>query len=234
MPEVRPWRNHVFYTVVVDGAVIDSHESNGRRRAGSPRSGDPVGRRARHRRRPGGRVPPRVDRRDRRAGAEAHPYGGEAGGRRRRLAAVGGGGGGFATKCTAWLVQLHGDAPCTWHVPVPSAVHLHRTRPCTCTLTQPVHLHVAARALARSTGAGQANAPPSAAETRPANCTARAVQLDDRYTMNVSTRCSPRPNRSSPNGSIGIDTALPVISSARCSPTAGDCWKPWPEKPVPT
>ena len=49
---------------------------------------------------------------------------------------------------------------------------------------------------------------------------------------NASRRASPRAKRSSANGERSSVGSRPATSSARCSPTAGACWKPWPENPV--
>src|SRR5215217_4299955 len=49
---------------------------------------------------------------------------------------------------------------------------------------------------------------------------------------NRSSRMTPAANRSSEKGDRSSVGSRPTTSSARCSPTAGACWKPWPEKPV--
>ena len=43
------------------------------------------------------------------------------------------------------------------------------------------------------------------------------------------SRARTAPTSNADRSSVG---SRPAISSATCSPTAGACWKPWPEKPV--
>ena len=62
------------------------------------------------------------------------------------------------------------------------------------------------------------------------------VRVDDqraaRQMTKASGRVSLRSKRSSENGDRSSVGSRPAMSSATCSPTAGACWKPWPEKPV--
>ncbi len=155
--------NHVFYTVVVDGAVIDSHESADDNDAAGPRGGHRLGRRARRKRRPGRGLSPRGDRRDRRAGTDARAYGGgpaerlrgvqlhgtfraigrwaAGAGRRDRTSAGAVPPGGSHTKCTdvACKCTVH---PVHLGTPVPSGA------PPAC-VSAGVHLHETFRALGR-------------------------------------------------------------------------------------
>ena len=49
---------------------------------------------------------------------------------------------------------------------------------------------------------------------------------------NCSSRSWPRANRSAENAERLSVGRILTIRSARCSPTAGHCWNPCPEKPV--
>ena len=49
---------------------------------------------------------------------------------------------------------------------------------------------------------------------------------------NASGLASSSSKRSSLNGDRSSVGVTPATSSATCSPTAGACWNPWPEKPV--
>ena len=65
---------------------------------------------------------------------------------------------------------------------------------------------------------------------------AARVGVDDeraaRQMTKASGRASFRSKRSRANGERSSVGVRPATSSATCSPTAGACWKPWPEKPV--
>src|SRR5262249_38637320 len=60
----------------------------------------------------------------------------------------------------------------------------------------------------------------------------RDQRAPHRQTTKSSRRSSPRAKRSTENAERSSVGGRPAISSATCSPTAGACWKPWPEKPV--
>jgi len=55
---------------------------------------------------------------------------------------------------------------------------------------------------------------------------------EEPHTTKRSCRSPPLVKRSSESGERSSDGSAPTTNSARCSPTAGACWKPWPEKPV--
>ncbi len=65
---------------------------------------------------------------------------------------------------------------------------------------------------------------------------AARIGIDDeraaRQMTKASGRASFRSKRSTANGERSRVGVMPATSSATCSPTAGACWKPWPEKPV--